>query len=137
MPITTKHVDISNTEYTSVLNWASKQKGVWMNMLGGIRWDPTDNKFKAAPIKYSTVNLLGEKIKFSNGQEFMVIYSCLAEDFMNKTEVRSEWYAAAEKLKQQYIEQNKLENYIKSNNVDLKKLRQQGILQDQDELDNE
>ena len=43
----------------------------------------------------------------------------------------------AEKLKQQYIEQNKLENYIKSNNVDLKKLRQQGILQDQDELDNE
>ena len=46
------------------------------------------NKYKMAPIVYSDVPLEGEKVKYGSGQEFVVNYSCLAEEFAHKTEVK-------------------------------------------------
>lgn len=134
MAITQKHIDVSD-KYDSEQEYAENTPGVYMNMLGGIRWDPIDNKYKAAPIKYSDVDLTGEKIRFSGGQEFTVIFSCLATEYKNKAEVRNAWYEAAQKLKEDYIEQTKLEKHIASNNTDLKKLRKEGALLDQDDLE--
>lgn len=137
MAVTNKVIDLKDTKFTSEQEWAENTNGIYMNMLNGIRWDPIDNKFKMAPIKYSDVPLEGEKLKFAGGQEFTVIYSCLGVEYKNKKEVRDTWWAKAEQLKKDYIEQTKLEAHIATNNTDLKKLRQEGALKDQDELDNE
>lgn len=137
MGIQSKYIDISGKEFASEQQWAENTKGIFMNMLAGVRWDPVDNKYKMAPIKYSDVNLEGEKIKFSSGQEFTVVFSCLASDYANKKEVKDLWWEKANELVSSYKEQKKLEAHITSNNTDLKRLRKEGVLKDQEELDNE
>ena len=86
------------------------------------------------PIKYSDVNLEGEKIKFANDQEYIVVFSCLAEEYEHKQEVRDAWWKAANDLVNSFKESRKIDAYIASNNVDLKKLREEGSLMDKDEL---
>lgn len=137
MAVTNKVIDLTNTDFKSEQEYAEKTNGIYMNMLNGIRWDPIDNKFKIAPIKYSDIPLEGEKIRFANNQELQVIFSCLASEFANKQEVRDKWWARAEKLKKDYIEQAKLDSYLKSSNTDLRKLRSEGALKDQDEVKDE
>jgi hypothetical protein len=137
MAIETKHVDISEKEYASQQEWAENTKGVYMNLLGGVRWDPTDNKYKMAPIKYSDVNLEGEKIRFSGGQEYTVVFSCLAKEYAHKTEVREAWWEKARSLVEAFKEERKLDGYLASNNTDLKKLRSEGNLLDKDDLEKE
>lgn len=137
MAITQKIIDLDTTEYASEHEWACHTKGIWMNMLNGIRWDKDRERFIAAPIKYSDTNLEGEKIKFASGQEMMVIFSCLAMDYANKQETRDAWNAAAQKLKEGYLEQQQIEAYVKSTNTDLKKLRKSGQLLEKHELDEE
>lgn len=137
MAVTTKYIDLSNTEYTSQQEYAENTKGIYMNMLGGCRFDPLDNKYKMAPIKYSDTPLEGEKIKFASGQEFTVIFSCLAEEYAHKKEVKDKWWAKANELVDAYKQQNQIEEHIKSNNTDLKRLRKEGALKEEDELDKE
>ena len=131
----TKKVDLTNTDYNSEQDWAEHTKGVYMNLLSGCRYDPIDHKYKIAPIKYSTTPLEGEKIKFANNQEFIVLFSCLADEYHNKKEVYDKWWEKTNELVDAYKEQMKLEAHIASNNTDLKKLRKEGLLEDQDELD--
>ena len=38
MTIEVKQVDLTNTDYNNELDWAA-DKGYWMNMLGGVRYD--------------------------------------------------------------------------------------------------
>lgn len=133
MAVTQKHIDISDTEMTAQ-QWAESQNNIWMNLLNGIRWDPIDNKYKVAPIKYSDVSLEGEKIRFGNNQEFQVLFSCLACEYAHKQEVKNKWNEALENLKKAYEEQKQLDRYTQSNNVDLKKLRDEGELLTKDEL---
>lgn len=135
MTITTKHINLDDTDYVSEQQWAENTPGVFMNLLGGCRWDPIDNKYKIVPIKYSSVNLEGEKIKFSSGQEFQVLYSCLATDYANKQEVKDKWWEEAHKLIDGYKQQKQIQEHIASNNTDLKKLRKEGTLLEKEELD--
>lgn len=133
MSIEVKHVDLTDTEYNSELDWAA-DKGYWMNMLGGVRYDYVRQKYIMAPIKYSDVSLLGEKIKFASGQEFQVLYSCLAAEFKNKQEVKDEWWENAQKIVDNFKEQQKIQAHIDSTNTDLKKLRREGKLLDKEDL---
>lgn len=133
MAITSKVIDLDQTEFKSIQQYAENTKGVWMNMLNAVAYNPTDNKYHFPPIKYSDVNLEGEKIKFSSGQEFTVIFSCLASEFAHKKEVKDAWWNKAKELVKAYKEQAKLDSYIASNNVDLKKLRKIGALDDNEE----
>ena len=128
MTITKKSVDISNDDL-SKQQWASKTKGVFMNMLSGIYYDPTDGKYHMPPIQYSDCNMEGEKVKFASGQEFVVIFSCLAEEFEHKAEVKEKWWAKAKEVKDNYLKQKQIEEHVKSNDVDLNKLRKQGALE--------
>ena len=130
MAITTKVVDLKDSEYRSAQQYAESQNGVYMNMLGGVRYDEVTGKYIMAPIKYSDANLEGEKIKFSNGIELQVIFSCLASEYKNKKEVYNQWWDKAEHLIQMYKEQKQIEAYVKENNIDLEKLRDEGSLED-------
>lgn len=134
MTIEVKHIDLIDTDYASQQQWAENTPGVFMNLLGGCRWDPIDNKYKIVPIKYSSVDLTGEKIRFANGQEFQVLYSCLAMDYANRQEIKDKWWEEAHKLVDGYKEQKQLKEHIASNNTDLKRLRKEGLLLDKDEL---
>ncbi|MGN1392592.1 MAG: hypothetical protein ACI4V7_00900 [Succinivibrionaceae bacterium] len=136
MAIQQKVVDISSKELTKQ-QYAESTKGIYMNMLCGCRWDPVDNKYKMAPIVYSDVPLEGEKVKYGSGQEFVVNYSCLAEEFAHKTEVKDMWWKKAQEIVDMYKEQCQIEDHIKSHNTDLKKLRKEGVLKDQEDLDKE
>lgn len=133
MGINVKQVDLTDSEYTNALDWAA-DKGYWMNMLGGIRYDTVTGKYVMAPIKYSDVSLLGEKIKFASGQEFQVVYSCLAAEYKNKKEVYDEWWDNAKKIKEGFLEQQQIAEHIASNNTDLKKLRKEGALLDKEDI---
>ena len=135
MAIEQKIINLDETTYKSEQEWATHQNGIWMNLLGGIRFDPVRNKYVVAPIKYSTVNLEGEKVKFASGQEYQVIFSCLASEYANKKEVYDKWWEKVEELKEAYKQQQQIEAYTKTNNVDIKKLRNEGNLLTQDELD--
>lgn len=135
--VSVKMLDIRDTEYNSAQDYAEHTPGIYMNMLNGIRWDPITNLYKAAPVKYSDTPLEGEKIKFASGQEFTVIFSCLATEYANKTEVREAWNKAAQKLKEDYLNQEKIERHIATNNTDLKKLQKEGALSTKEELDKE
>lgn len=138
MAIEQKIIDIStNEDYASKQKWAEATPGVFMNMLAGVRYDTLTNKYVMAPIQYSTVNLEGEKIKFNGGQELIVVFSCLASEYANKKEVYKKWWDAAESLIKSYKDQKQLEAYIATNNTDLKKLRKEGLLQNEDELKDE
>ena len=127
MAINVKKVDLTDSEYTNTLDWAA-DKGYWMNMLGGVRYDQITGKYVMAPIKYSDVSLLGEKIKFASGQEFQVVYSCLASEYRDKKEVNDEWWENAHKIVDGFKEQQQIAEHIASNNTDLKKLRAEGAL---------
>ena len=133
MSIEVKHVDLTNTDYASELDWAA-DKGYWMNMLGGVRYDYVTQKYVMAPIKYSDVSLEGEKIKFASGQEFQVLYSCLAAEFKNKQEIKNAWWEHAQKIVDNFKEQQKIQAHIDSTNTDLKKLRREGSLLDKEDL---
>ncbi len=130
MTITTKLIDLKDTEYKSAQEYAENSNGVYMNMLGGVRFDETTGKYIMAPIKYSDANLEGEKIRFNNGVELQVIFSCLAKEYKNKKEVYNQWWDKAEEMIRMYKEQKQLESHIKSENLDLKKLREEGSLDD-------
>ena len=135
MAIEQKTLNLDETKYKSEQEWAIHTPGIWMNLLGGIRFDPVTNKYTIAPIKYSTVNLEGEKIKFASGQEYQVIFSCLASEYANKRDVYDAWWKKVEELKEAYKQQKQVESYIKENNVDMNDLRDKGDLLTQDELD--
>lgn len=130
MTVTTKVIDLKDTEYRSSQQWAESTNGVYMNMLAGVRYDEITGKYRIAPIKYSDANLEGEKIRFSNNIELQVVYSCLAKDYKNNKSVYNEWWEHAKKLVQMYKDQKQIEAHVKSNNVDLKKLRDEGELED-------
>lgn len=137
MTISKKDLDLTTTEHISAQSYAEATKGIWMNMLNAISFNETDHKYHMPPVQYSDVNLEGEKIKFASGQEFTVIYSCLASEYKNKREVYDAWWNKAKELKKAYEEQRKLDSYISSTNTDLKKLRKEGLLADKEELDND
>lgn len=59
------------------------------------------------PIQYSDVNMEGEKVRFADGREFMVIYSCLASEYAHKQEVKDEWWAKARELIEGYKKLNR------------------------------
>lgn len=128
MSVTKKNIDISKEELTKQ-QWASKTKGIFMNMLSGVFYNPQDGKYHMPPIQYSDCSLEGEKIKFANGQELIVIFSCLAEEFEHKQEVKDQWWAKAREVKESYLKQKQIEEHVASNDVDLKKLRKQGALE--------
>ena len=65
---------------------------------------------------------------------FTQTFSCLAEEYEHKQEVRDAWWKAANDLVNSFKESRKIDAYIASNNVDLKKLREEGSLMDKDEL---
>lgn len=131
MTITKKTVEVPEV-FASTQKWAESQKGVFMNMLNGVAFNPVDNKYHMMPIQYSDVNMEGEKIRFGDNREFTVIHSCLAEEFAHKEEVKELWWAKARELVDGYKKAQQMEDYIASNNgVDLKKLRQQGSLDDE------
>ena len=137
MAVTKKDVDLTNTDYVSAQSYAETKTGTWMNMLNAISFNETDHKYHMPPIQYSDVNLEGEKIKFASGQEFTVIFSCLASEYKNKKEVYDLWWKKANELKAAYQEQVKLDAHIASTNTDLKKLRKEGQLLNKEELDND
>lgn len=137
MAIEQKTFDLDKTKYKSEHEWATHTPGIWMNLLGGIRFDNKTNKYVVAPIKYSDVNLEGEKIKFASGQEYQVIFSCLAIEYANKRDVYDTWWNKVEELKEAYKQQKQIESHIKTNNIDVKKLRNEGNLLTQEELDKE
>lgn len=136
MAITTKNIDLSK-EYASEQQWAENTNGVFMNMLNGVTYNEVDKKYHLLPIKYSDVNLEGEKIRFSGGQEYTVVFSCLAKEYAHKTEVREAWWEKARSLVEAFKEERKLDGYLASNNTDLKKLRSEGNLLDKDDLEKE
>lgn len=136
MAIKQKFIDISD-KFSSAQEFAEQTKGIWMNMLNAVYYNEVDNKYHMSPIKYSDTNLTGEKIKFSSGQELTVVFSCLAEEFAHKKEVKDAWWKKANELVEAYKEEMKLDAHIKSNNTDLKKLRKEGALLNQEELDKE
>ena len=137
MTISKKDLDLTTSEYLSAQSYAEATKGIWMNMLNAISFNEVDHKYHMPPVQYSDVNLEGEKIKFASGQEFTVIYSCLASEYKNKKEVYDTWWNKAKELKQAYEEQRKLDAHIASNNTSLKKLRSEGQLLSKEELDAE
>lgn len=137
MAVTVKNVDITNTEFRSEQEYAEHTTGVYMNMLNGVSYNEVDGKYHMLPIKYSDADLTGEKIKFASGQEFTVIFSCLAKEYANKAEVKEKWWNAARNLVESYKKEMQIEDHIRTHNTDLKKLRAEGTLKDQDELDNE
>jgi hypothetical protein len=130
MTISTKVIDLKDTEFTSSQEFAENTTGIYMNMLGGVRYDEVTGKYMMAPIKYSDADLTGEKIRFSNGIELQVIFSCLAKEYKNKKEVYNQWWDKAENLVKMYKQQKQIEAHVKSENIDLKKLRDDGELDD-------
>ncbi len=133
MAIDVKSIDITNEGLTEQ-QWAEQTPGVFMNMLSLIGYDKVTGKYRMAPIKYSDANLEGETIRFAGGEEAIVWYSCLASDYANKTEIYDEWWAKVNEIKTKYIEMKNLGEHVKTHNVDLKKLRNEGKLLEKDEI---
>lgn len=131
MTVVKKKMDLPE-DYASTQQWAESQKCVFMNMLNGVAFNTVDHKYHMMPIQYSDVNLEGENVRFADGREFMVIYSCLASEYAHKQEVRDEWWAKAKELVDGYKKAQQVEDYIASNNnIDLKKMRQDGTLDEE------
>ena len=131
MSIAQKKMDLPEG-YASTQQWAESQKCVFMNMLNGVAFNDVDQKYHMMPIQYSDVNMEEEKVRFADGREFMVIYSCLASEYAHKQEVKDEWWAKARELVEGYKKAQQMENYIASNNgIDLKKMRQEGSLDEE------
>lgn len=114
-------------------SWAEQTPGVYMNLVAMAGKNPVDGKYHFAPIVYSDVNMEGEKVKYPDGREATVIFGCLAMEYKNKKEVYDAWWAKAQEAVKALKEQEQIETYVKQNNVDLKKLRNQGSLDDRPE----
>ncbi len=115
-------------------SWAEKTPGVYMNLVGLAGKNPVDGKYHFAPIQYSDVNMEGEKVKYPDGREAVVLFSCLAMEYKNKKEVYDQWWAKANEAIQSLREQEQIENYVKQENIDLKKLREEGSLEDKEDV---
>lgn len=115
--------------------WAEQTPGVYMNLIGLAGKNPVDGKYHFAPIKYSDVNMEGEKVKYSDGREATVLFSCLAMEYKNKKEVYDMWWAKAREAIESLREQEQIENYVKQNNMDLKDLRKSGALQEENDAE--
>lgn len=116
--------------------WAEQTPGVYMNLIGLAGKNPIDGKYHFAPIKYSDVNMEGEKVKYGkNGTEATVIFSCLAMEYKNKKEVHDLWWAKAREAIKTLQEQEQIENYVKQENIDLKKLRNEGSLNEENDAE--
>lgn len=113
--------------------WAEQTPGVYMNLVGLAGKNPVDGKYHFAPIKYSDVSLEGEKIKYGNGTEATVIYSCLAMEYKHKKEVYNKWWEKANEAIEMLKKQDQIENYVQQNNLDLKKLRNEGSLNEEND----
>ena len=113
--------------------WAEQTPGVYMNLIGLAGKNPIDGKYHFAPIKYSDVNMEGEKVKYGDGREAVVLFSCLAMEYKNKKEVYDMWWAKAREAIESLQEQEKIENYTKQNNIDLKDLRRSGALEEEND----
>ena len=113
--------------------WAEQTPGVYMNLIGLAGKNPIDGKYHFAPIKYSDVNMEGEKVKYGDGREAVVLFSCLAMEYKNKKEVYDMWWAKAREAIESLQEQEKIENYTKQNNMDLKDLRRSGALEEEND----
>lgn len=113
--------------------WAEQTPGVYMNLVAMAGKNPVDGKYHFAPIQYSDVSMEGEKVKYPDGREATVIFSCLAMEYKNKKEVYDAWWAKAQEAVEALKEQEQIETYVKQNNIDLKKLRNQGSLDDRPE----
>ncbi len=115
--------------------WAEQTPGVYMNLIGLAGKNPIDGKYHFAPIKYSDVNMEGEKVKYSDGREATVLFSCLAMEYKNKKEVYDMWWAKAREAINSLKEQEKIETYTKQNNIDLKDLRRSGALEEENDAE--
>ena len=113
--------------------WAEQTPGVYMNLIGLAGKNPVDGKYHFAPIKYSDVNMEGEKVKYGDGREAVVLFSCLAMEYKNKREVYDMWWAKAKEAIESLKEQENIENYTKQNNIDLKDLRRSGALEEEND----
>ena len=116
-------------------SWAEKTPGVYMNLVGLAGKNPVDGKYHFAPIKYSDVSLEGEKVKYPNGTEATVIFSCLAMEYKNKKEVYDLWWEKAREAIKTLQDQEQIETYVKQNNIDLKKLRNEGSLVEENDAE--
>ena len=115
--------------------WAEQTPGVYMNLIGLAGKNPIDGKYHFAPIKYSDVNMEGEKVKYGDGREAVVLFSCLAMEYKNKKEVYDMWWAKAREAIESLKEQEDIENYTKQNNIDLKDLRRSGALEEENDAE--
>ena len=55
-------------------------------------------------------------------------------EYKNKKEVYDQWWAKAEEVIKMLKEQEQIETYVQQNNIDLKKLRNQGSLEDKEDV---
>ena len=51
-----------------------------------------------------------------------------------RKEVYDQWWAKAEEVIEMLKEQEQIETYVQQNNIDLKKLRDQGSLEDKEDV---
>ena len=116
-------------------SWAEKTHGVYMNLVAMAGKNPVDNKYHFAPIRYSDVNMEGEKVRYPDGREATIVFSCLAMEYKNKKEVYDQWWAKAKEVIKMLKEQEQMETYVKQNNIDLKKLRQEGSLNEENDAE--
>lgn len=116
-------------------SWAEKTPGCYMNLVAMAGKNPADGKYHFAPIVYSDTNMEGEKVKYPDGREATVLFSCLAMEYKNKKEVYDQWWAKANEAVKALKEQEKIENYVKQNNIDLKKLRNEGSLDEENDAE--
>lgn len=126
MAITQKAIEIP--EGMSPQEWAEQTPGIYMNLVGMAGKNPVDGKYHFAPIKYSDANLEGEKVRYANGSEATVLFSCLAMEYKHKKSVYDAWWKAANDAIESLKKQEQIENYVQQNNIDLKKLRNEGSL---------
>lgn len=134
MAITQTNIQIP--EGLTEQEWAEQTPGVYMNLIGLAGKNPVDGKYHFAPIKYSDVSLEGEKIKYGpNNVEATVLFSCLAMEYKHKKEVYDKWWEKSREAIKALEEQQQIENYIKQENIDLKKLRNEGSLNDENDTE--
>lgn len=114
--------------------WAEQTPGVYMNLVAMAGKNPIDNKYHFSSIQYSDVNMEGEKVKYPDGREATIVFSCLAMEYKNKKEVYDQWWSKANEVIKMLKEQEQVETYVKQNNIDLKKLREQGSLEDKEDV---
>ena len=115
-------------------SWAEKTPGCYMNLVAMAGKNPVDGKYHFAPIVYSDTNMEGEKVKYPDGREATIVFSCLAMEYKNKKEVSDRWWTKANEVVKMLKEQEQIETYVEQNNIYLKKLRNQGSLEEKEDV---